>query len=102
MNQDLWLQTQVGSIRLQWVSRWGPLGNLWPLSPHPAAWIDQPVRVTGWFRRGAAPWIDVDTLQVRGQPILQAGHPIWSTLVAVITALLGLWMIANPRFLIDF
>jgi Zn-dependent protease with chaperone function len=92
--RDLWLQTTSGAIRLHYTSGWGWLGDLLPRSLRPTQWIDQTVRVRGWFRRGATPWIDVDTLQVRSSSrLLQANHPVWSTILASAAALWAIYIL---------
>lgn len=65
--QDLLLQTETGLIKLHYCSQLGAIGNL--LHPLP---IGQSAIVTGWFRRGATPWIDVDTIKTRS--LLRGGH----------------------------
>lgn len=95
--RDLMLQTANGVIRLHYTSPLGWLSDLLPQALRPTRWIDRPVTVTGWFRRGATPWIDVETIQVRtatGQ-IRTAGsqHPLLSTLLASLAALLAVWLI---------
>lgn len=93
LNQDLMLRTSQGSIPLHCVSQIGPLGNLILGKTHPPDLVGQSVVVTGWFRRGATPWIDVETLRPETGPPLRSGHPIWSTLLAVIATLWGTFII---------
>jgi Zn-dependent protease with chaperone function len=91
---DLILKTQTGTIRLHHMSRFGPVGNLLSQTLRPIALMDTPVIVTGWFRRGATPWIEVETLQAqRGGTTIRSEHPIWSTLLACLTTLLGVLII---------
>ena len=92
LHQDLVLQTATGLIRLHHTTRWGVLGNLLPQALRPPSFMPHPVLVTGWFRRGATPWIDVDAFQGKvGR--LQGQHPLWSTILAFTTALLGVLVI---------
>jgi Zn-dependent protease with chaperone function len=93
--QDLVLQTQTGLIRLHYTSRGGFLGNLLSQSRRPTEWLnrDEPVTVTGWFRRGATPWLDVDTIQTKRGTTVRSGHPTWSTIVAIGCALLGIFVL---------
>lgn len=84
--QDLLLQTESGLIKLHYLSPLGATG-----CPHRA--IQNIVTITGWFRRGATPWIDVDRLQIQGRSSIKSGHPIWSTLAAFAIAFLGIWII---------
>jgi hypothetical protein len=81
--QDLLLQTETGLIKLHYCSQFGAIGNL--RCPMP---IGKPAIVTGWFRRGATPWIDVDTIRTRS--LLRAGHPVWSMTIAITAILLGI------------
>ena len=92
LHQDLFLQTATGLIRLHHTTRWGILGNLLPQTLRPPSFMPHPVTVTGWFRRGATPWIDVDTFQGKAGR-LQGQHPLWSTILAFVTALLGVVVI---------
>ena len=92
LHQDLFLQTATGLIRLHHTTRWGILGNLLPQPLRPPDFMLHPVTVTGWFRRGATPWIDVDTFQGKAGR-LQGQHPLWSSILAFVTALLGVVVI---------
>jgi Zn-dependent protease with chaperone function len=92
LSQDLLLRTESGTIRLHYTTAAGPLGQLVARS-QPAQWINTPVTVVGWLRRGNAPWIDVEILQPHKGAALQAGHPIWTTVVGAIAALFGLYVL---------
>lgn len=93
LGQDLILQTSTGLIRLHFSSFLGPVGNILPLSTRPGALVEQQVTITGWFRRGATPWIDLETLRpATGKPI-QAYYPIWITLLALGAAIWGAYQI---------
>ncbi|NJO42698.1 MAG: M48 family metalloprotease [Cyanobacteria bacterium CRU_2_1] len=89
---DLILHTQTGSVRLHFTSSWGILGNLLNFSLRPTAFLNSRVLVTGWFRRGATPWIDVETIRTK-RAIVRSGHPLLSTLLACLSALLGIYII---------
>ncbi|HIK26665.1 MAG: M48 family metalloprotease [Oscillatoriaceae bacterium SKW80] len=101
LGQDLLLQTGSGLVKLHWFSVLGPIGNFWQRSPCLDTLINQPVVVTGWFRRGATPWIDLETLTGNGKRIgsagarclLQGSHPIWSTILACASALWAVYLI---------
>ncbi|MCW6035324.1 M48 family metalloprotease [Spirulina subsalsa FACHB-351] len=85
--QDLMLKTDSGSIKLHFFSKLGPLGNLLPLAPHPSQFIGQMVTVSGWFRRGSTPWIDVDIIRTQSGQQTQSGYPVWVTILAVLSAM---------------
>jgi len=95
--QDLILDTPTGLIKLHCCSHLGPLGYLWPFRVRPLDFIGQSVTVTGWFRRGATPWLDVETLQTRGETgpkvIFKSHHPITATTIAAVTAIWGAYLI---------
>lgn len=98
LNQDLMLRTAHGSIKLHYLSHIGPLGNLILGKAHPADFIGKSVTITGWFRRGATPWIDVETLKPDRRAGIRSGHPLWSTLLAVAATLWGTYVIYNGSF----
>ena len=93
LSQDLLLQTPTGIIRLHCLSNWGPIGNLFTKGVRPTKLLGQTIVVTGWFRHGATPWIDVDTLRTAGGRISRSGHPIWSTILGAITATWGIYIL---------
>ncbi|MBW4617614.1 MAG: M48 family metalloprotease [Desmonostoc vinosum HA7617-LM4] len=74
--QDLILQTSTGLVKLHHISWLGQPVNHQDL-------LGRQITVTGWFRRGATPWIDVQTLQTQSGKTINSLHPIWSTVVAV-------------------
>jgi Zn-dependent protease with chaperone function len=74
--QDLIFQSSIGLVKLHHIP-W--LGQ----SINPQDWIGRQVIVTGWFRRGATPWIDIQTLQTQNGTTLNSAQPIWSTILAV-------------------
>lgn len=90
---DLILQSQTGSIKLHYLPLLGPLGHLLPQATRPHQFVNSSVTITGWFRRGATPWIDVDTIQPQRGAKLQAAHPLWSTLLAFSAGVLGAYII---------
>ncbi|XHX78753.1 MAG: M48 family metalloprotease [Stenomitos frigidus ULC029] len=98
LSQDLLLQTTTGIVRLHCLSPWGPIGNLLTQAVRPTALLNQDVIVTGWFRRGATPWIDVETIRTAGGRVSRSGHPIWSTILGTIAAAWGLYILFRVGF----
>jgi Zn-dependent protease with chaperone function len=88
--QDLILSTPTGLIRLDYCSQLGKVGNLVPQSTRPADLIGQSVTVVGWFRRTATPWVDVDVIRSDRGRLTRAGHPVWSTVIAIVTLAFGI------------
>ncbi len=95
--QDLLLKCDSGVVRLHHSSPLGWFGDWVGEINHPSRWINRQVTVTGWFRRGATPWIDIDTLQLQQGKPYKGGHPIWSTLVAALAAAYGCYTIYVGR-----
>jgi Zn-dependent protease with chaperone function len=93
MEQDLMLRTRTGTLKLHWMSALGPFGNLILGKNPPASLIGRSVTVTGWFRRGATPWVDAEKIRVDGRTLAQSSHPLWSPLLAIMATLLAVYVI---------
>ncbi|MEM9214497.1 MAG: M48 family metalloprotease [Cyanobacteria bacterium P01_F01_bin.150] len=93
LNQDLILQTQTGLVRLHCISILGAVGNLIFDAIRLQSLKGRTVIVTGWLRRGATPWVDVDKIKSQQGRTIQAGHPIWSMLLATIAAIWGAYVL---------
>ena len=93
LGQDLIVQTSTGLVKLKFLSYLGPFGNILPQSTRPSDLLDQQVTVTGWFRRGVTPWIDIETLRSQGGKTTRANYPIWITMLAVLAAVWGAYQI---------
>jgi len=94
LGQDLILRSATGLIKLHHTSWLGPIGNLLPRqSPRPSNLVGRYLTTTGWFRRGATCWIDIDVLRTQGGTNSRSGHPIWSTLLASTAAVWGAYII---------
>ncbi|NEN93902.1 MAG: hypothetical protein F6K48_35495 [Okeania sp. SIO3H1] len=98
LGQDLILQTTEGLIKLHYSSQLGPIGNFWPALTNPGSLVGKSITVTGWLRRGAIPWIDIDNLKTDNGQTINNGHPVWSTVVACIFSIWGVYMIYVGRF----
>ncbi|MCC5646698.1 M48 family metalloprotease [Nostoc sp. CHAB 5824] len=83
--QDLILQSSAGLVKLHHVSWLGQSLNYQDL-------IGRQIIVTGWFRRGATPWIDIQTLETYSGKTIHSPHPIWSTFLAVAAQALGAYV----------
>ncbi len=98
LGQDLIIETSTGLVRLHHISKYGPLGNLWPKSIRPCDLVGKSVTATGWWRRGATPWLDLESLQAEGAKPIDSHHPLWSTIVAAASALWGTYIIYRGGF----
>ncbi|WP_421658136.1 M48 family metalloprotease [Leptothermofonsia sp. ETS-13] len=94
LSQDLLLKTATGIVRLHCISPLGPIGNLFPRQSRFTGFIQQDLTATGWFRRGAAPWIDVDHLCTQSGRVDRSNHPVWATVLGLLTATWGILIIA--------
>lgn len=94
LGQDLLLHSASGLVKLHHVSWLGPLGNLLhQRSLDPCDLVGQQIIATGWLRRGATPWIDIETLRSNEGKTSRPRHPIWSTIVAGAAAVWGAYVI---------
>lgn len=82
LEQDLILQTNTGLVKLHHISGLIQLVN-------PQDWIGRQITVTGWFRRGATPWIDIQSLQTQNGQTINSLHLLWSMVLAVATLAWG-------------
>ncbi|ARV62287.1 Zn-dependent protease with chaperone function [Nostocales cyanobacterium HT-58-2] len=86
LGQDLILQSSTASVKLH---------HIWSLGQqvNPQDLIGRQITVTGWLRRGATPWIDIQTLQTQSGTTLHSPHPIWSTVLAVAAEAWGAYIL---------
>ncbi|MBF2078829.1 MAG: hypothetical protein IGR76_10000 [Synechococcales cyanobacterium T60_A2020_003] len=92
LEQDLSIKSDQGTFKLRFLSPFGTFGNLFP-QVHPHDYAHTRVTVQGWLRRGALPWIDVDTITPQRGRLSRSGHPIWVTLMATLSVAAGLFII---------
>ncbi|NET60518.1 MAG: M48 family metalloprotease [Symploca sp. SIO2E6] len=57
--------------------------------------VNHQVTVTGWFRRGVTPWIDVDTISTIDGEVIRANYPLWVTILGVMAVLWGAYLISQ-------
>lgn len=86
LGQDLILQTSTALIKLHHISWLGQPAN-------PQDFIGRQVTVTGWLRRGATPWVDIQSLKTQSGKIINSPHAIWSTIVAVAAEAWGAYIL---------
>lgn len=55
--------------------------------------VNRNVTITGWFHRGATPWLDVRTLRTQTGTTIYSSHPTWSFILALAAALWGAYII---------
>jgi Zn-dependent protease with chaperone function len=85
-SQDFILQSNTALVKLHHIWWIGQQVNLQDL-------IGRQITVTGWLRRGATPWIDIQTLQTQSGTTIYSPHPIWSTVLAVAAEAWGAYIL---------
>lgn len=95
-SSDLKLQDPTGMIYLHYSSRWGPLGNFLFGMTQADGFVNQQVRVTGWFRRGIMPWIDFTTMECDRKWTVHSYHRFWTVILGLGAIVLGFLL---PRLL---
>ncbi|NMG59887.1 hypothetical protein E1H12_15510 [Geitlerinema sp. P-1104] len=98
LGQDLLLELDDWQIPLHTCSRFGPLGDFLPQPLRPLEACEQEVVVTGWFRRGVNPWIDVDQLHCSGVKTPPNGHQVWSSIMIAILTVWGAYFLVRGGF----
>ncbi|NES00363.1 MAG: hypothetical protein F6J86_42365, partial [Symploca sp. SIO1B1] len=66
-----------------------------PQPPSAKNLVNKEVTVTGWFRRGVTPWIDVETLHTADGEVIRGNYPIWLMILAVVAVLWGVYLISQ-------
>ncbi len=92
LGQDLILHSSTGLVKLDHFPWLGLIGNLRHQVPSLTNMLEQNISITGWFRRGATSWLDIDTLR-QGDKISRSAHPVCSTILAVTAAAWGVYII---------
>jgi Zn-dependent protease with chaperone function len=92
---DLKLQDRTGMIYLHYASRFGPLGNLLFGMNRVKKLLGVQVGVTGWFRRGVAPWVDMTQLVTESGTTVKSFHRLWSFILASVAILVGLFLLVS-------
>ncbi|MDY6939788.1 MAG: zinc metalloprotease HtpX [Cyanobacteriota bacterium] len=96
LGQDSIVEIDRVLVKLHYCSKFGPVGNLFSSPVRPIDWKGRTVRVTGWLRRGATSWIDVDTLALTQKiSTSPSGHPIWSSLLMGLGVLWGAYLLSR-------
>ncbi len=96
LGQDLWLELASGDrIKLHSGASLGPIG-LWLQEAFGhrtlARYVGQEVMVSGWLRRGATIWMDVEAART-SQGVLLGGHQVWSLLIGGVFVGVGLFVL---------
>ncbi|NJK63026.1 MAG: M48 family metalloprotease [Synechococcaceae cyanobacterium SM2_3_1] len=91
---DLKLQDSTGLIFLHYASRFGPLGNFLFGASQADTLIGQQGQAVGWFRRGVAPWVDLQEVTTqRGQKVT-SHHTFWGLVLGLAGVVIGIVIMA--------
>lgn len=90
---DLKLQDSTGMIFLHYASRFGSIGNFFFGMNRVKQLLGSQVGVTGWFRRGVAPWVDLTQLNTVSGTIVKSFHRLWSFIWAGLAIFIGLFLL---------
>ncbi|URD52664.1 M48 family metallopeptidase [Chroococcidiopsis sp. CCNUC1] len=94
--QDLLLHLPTGLVKLHHASWLGPLGCLLLRpSTDPTDLIGRHVILTGWFRRGATAWIDIEILRTQAGKTSTSSHQAWSIALAIAATIWGVYVIVK-------
>lgn len=73
---DLKLQDKTGMLFLRYSSRFGPIGNFLFGASQVKPLLDTNGAALGWFRRSAAPWMDL-VRYTSGGKVIRSYHRFW-------------------------
>ena len=99
---DLQFQDHTGMIYLHYASRFGPIGNFLFGMNRVKNLLGAKVGVTGWFRRGVAPWVDLTQLTTASGTTVKSFHRLWSFVLGGATILLGLLLLVTSLPLVGY
>ncbi|HEY9637836.1 MAG TPA: M48 family metalloprotease [Coleofasciculaceae cyanobacterium] len=92
---DLKVQDRTGMIYLHYASRFGPIGNFLFGMNRVKKLLGAQVGVTGWFRRGVAPWVDITQLVTESGTTVNSFHRLWSFILAGVGILFGVFLLVG-------
>jgi Zn-dependent protease with chaperone function len=90
---DLKIQDRTGMIYLHYASRFGPIGNFLFGMNRVKNLLGAQVAVTGWFRRGVAPWVDLTQFTTESGTTVKSFHRLWSFILGGAAILFGLFLL---------
>jgi Zn-dependent protease with chaperone function len=90
---DLKLQDSTGMIFLRYASRFGPLGNFLFGASQVKELIGHESKVTGWFRRGIMPWVDLNRVISESGKKVDSYPTFWSVVIGFTSILVGIFII---------
>jgi len=92
---DLKLQDNTGMILLRFASRFGPIGNFLFGANQVKPLIGNEVRVSGWFRRGVMPWVDLNKAITESGKKVDSFPTFWPVILGLGSIALAVFVIPN-------
>jgi Zn-dependent protease with chaperone function len=86
---DMKLQDKTGMMYLLYASRWGPLGNFLVGMNKVKDVIGTNTNTKGWFRRGVAPWMDLELITTDQGNTVTSYPAFWSLVAGIICIAIG-------------
>jgi Zn-dependent protease with chaperone function len=86
---DLKLQDKTGMLFLRYSSRFGPIGNFLFGASQVKPLIDTSGSAMGWFRRSAAPWMDL-VRYTSGGKVIRSYHRFWHLIMGCGAIFIGI------------
>ncbi|BAZ13076.1 peptidase, M48B family protein [Calothrix sp. NIES-4071] len=87
---DMMLQDRSGLLYLHYCSRFGPIGNFLFGMKRVSSLIGREVGATGWFRRGAASYMDLIQLKSESGTVVNSYHRFWSLVLGSMLTIGGI------------
>jgi Zn-dependent protease with chaperone function len=92
LGSDIQFQDKTGLLYLHYASWLGPLGNLFFGMTRVKGLIGSQGDVTGWFRRGAASYLDLVQIRTESGTIVRSHHRVWSFILGFGLIALGIYL----------
>ncbi len=89
---DIQFQDKTGLLYLHYASRFGPMGNFLFGMKRVKGLIGSQGAITGWFRRGAASYLDLIQIKTEDGTVVNSYHRFWSFLLGFGLIALGIFL----------
>lgn len=92
---DLKLQDKTGMLYLLYASRFGPIGNFLFGMKKVQGLIGAQVKARGWFRRGVAPWLDLELVTTDSGTKVDSHPAFWPLLLGILAIAISIFIFAS-------
>jgi Peptidase family M48 len=94
---DMMVQDRSGLMYLHYSSRFGPIGNFLFGMKRVQSLIGSQVEATGWFRRGAASYMDLIQLTSNSGTVVNSYHRFWALVLGSMLTIGGIVCVIAVR-----